>query len=463
MSTTGRNEPCPCGSGRKYKQCCGNGKYPSGVLAASSTRDAALAKLLTFAFHPAFDSDHAVAEVMFWGNLIRDSSRQEFEWILDSQDATIKYNTWFLFDWEAEDSGTVAEIFLEEAAAELTPPEREFLQRLSNAPLRLYEVESVEAGEGAHLIDLWTGTRLFVIERTATEEMVAWDLLGARVAPDGMGGNVFEGGLYLYPVESKDEVVQHFRRLYRRHHRKFPLDRASTFFRRYGVVFHHLWVRLVAFPEPPEVVTSDGDPLVFCRSVFDTDEPDTVREILQAQPQVRAAKDGTLGWLETNNEGQREVGAWSIEGKRVLFETNSQERATRGRAWLGALAGDRVRYRATALETIEQTMNELRRRRPKSAAAPAPDEPAVREDGAVRELYDRHYHDWLDRPLLALANRTPRAAARSRIWRRKVIDLLKGLENTSARGALHGRPIYDFQWIWRELELERPGPQQDGS
>ena len=23
MPTVGRNEPCPCGSGKKYKQCCG--------------------------------------------------------------------------------------------------------------------------------------------------------------------------------------------------------------------------------------------------------------------------------------------------------------------------------------------------------------------------------------------------------------------------------------------------------
>ncbi|WP_300767828.1 SEC-C metal-binding domain-containing protein [uncultured Acetatifactor sp.] len=22
----GRNEPCPCGSGRKYKNCCGKGR-----------------------------------------------------------------------------------------------------------------------------------------------------------------------------------------------------------------------------------------------------------------------------------------------------------------------------------------------------------------------------------------------------------------------------------------------------
>ncbi len=455
MTTTGRNEPCPCGSGRKYKQCCGNGEGQSSVLAASGTRDSALAKLLTFAFHPAFDSDHAVAEVLFWGNLIRDSS--EFEWILDSEDANIKYNTWFLFDWEAEDSDTVVEMFLEEADAELSPAEREFLHRLSHAALRLYEVEAVEPGQGAHLVDLWTGTRLFVIERKATETMVPWDLLGARVAPDGMGGNVFEGGLYLYPMESKDEVLRHFRRLYRRHHRRFPLDDASAFFRRHGTVFHHLWLRMVVFPEPPDVVTSDGDPLVFCRSVFDTDEPEAIREILLAQPQIRAGNDDTLGWLEANGAAEREVGTWSIEGKRVLFETNSQERATRGRAWLEAIAGSRVRYRATALETVEQTMNELRRHRPKYATSLEPGEPPAHEDGAVRELYDRHYHDWLDRPLLALANRTPRAAARSRLWRRKVIALLKGFENMAARGALHGRPPYDFHWIWQELELERPG------
>ena len=188
----------------------------------------------------------------------------------------------------------------------------------------------------------------------------------------------------------------------------------------------------------------------------DTDEPEAIRQILEAQPQVRAGTDGTLAWLEPNGTVGHEIGTWSIEGKRVLFETNSQERATRGRAWLEALAAERVRYRATALETIEQTMNELRRHRPKHAALEH-DEPPVEEAGAVRELYDRHYQSWLDRPLLALANRTPRAAARSRLWRRKIVDMLKAFENISERAAQHGRPPYDFRWIWRELGLDRPG------
>ncbi len=30
--SVGRNDPCPCGSGKKYKQCCGRAKPPAGVL-----------------------------------------------------------------------------------------------------------------------------------------------------------------------------------------------------------------------------------------------------------------------------------------------------------------------------------------------------------------------------------------------------------------------------------------------
>jgi hypothetical protein len=90
-----------------------------------------------------------VAEVLFWGNLIRDPSNPDFEWILDSEDATIS-TTPGSSSTGSRGLGTVVDIFLEEAAAGLTPAEREFLERLSHASLRLYEVESVRPGEGVH-------------------------------------------------------------------------------------------------------------------------------------------------------------------------------------------------------------------------------------------------------------------------------------------------------------------------
>ena len=453
MSSSGRNQPCPCGSGRPFADCCGRSVASAGV----SIRDSALTKLLAFAFHPAFDSDHSIAEFLFWGNLIREGTTPELRWLLESEDATIKYNSWFLFDWEIESAATVAQIFLQEEHANLSPAERQFMRRLCDAHLRLYEVECVERGLGVHLLDLWTSDRSFVIEREATDRIVTWDLLGARVSPDGTGGNVFEGGLYVYPADVKDAIIRHFRRLQRRHHRKQPFDTLSTFFRRHGAVFHHLWLQLVAFPDPPQLVTADGDPFVFCRSVFETDQPEALRAELAARADMRVMPDGQLSWREPGQDGQRELGSWGIQGNRIVLETTSQERASRGRAWLESLFGDRVRYRATALEALEQTMNELRTQPPRRSplALDMPDESA----GAVRELFDRHYRSWIDRPVPALGNRSPRAAARASLWRPKLMDLLKQLENAAERAARSGRPDYDFGWIWTELGLSRPGNQ----
>ncbi len=452
MNSVGRDGPCPCGSGRKYKDCCaGELHLPLAPVPSGSVRESSISKLLAFAFQPAFDSDHSIAEVIFWGDLLRDGVPHEVQWLMDSEDATIKYNAWFLFDWDSDGQGTAVDLFLEDEAARLDPEEQQFLDRLGRAHLRLFEVEAVDRGHGVRLLDLWSGARVFVIERTATSHIVTWDLLGARVAPDGIGGNVFEGGLYLYPADAKTRLITHFRRLYRRHHRQCPDDDSSAFFRKHGMVFNHLWLNLVAFPEPPHVVTAEGDPLMFCRAVFETPHLDEVRRLIAGQPEVRAAEGGRFVWKETTDDGERDLGAWGFDGQRILFETTSQARAARGRAWLEALAGDRVRYRATALETVEQTMDELRRRPSmKSTDAPPP-----ADSEAVQELYDRHYTSWLDRPLPALGNRTPRTAARTRLWRPKLVELLKQLENGAERAALRGRTSYSFGWIWKALGIER--------
>jgi hypothetical protein len=219
------------------------------------------------------------------------------------------------------------------------------------------------------------------------------------------------------------------------------------------MVFNHLWLDLVAFPEAPQLVTAEGDPLIFCRAVFESSQVDGVRNVVAGRPDVRRADEGRFAWIEKTDRGERMLGTWAFEQDRVVLETTSQARAARGRAWLEALAGDRVRYRATGLETIEQTMDEIRQRK---RGGQAEKSPPLGEVDAVQELYDRHYRSWLDRPLPVLRHRTPRAAARTRLWRARLIDLLKQAENGVERAALQGRPSYDFRWIWDELGLERP-------
>src|SRR5687768_9601850 len=43
MAKIGRNEPCPCGSGRKYKRCCGTPEAQARIEAAAEAVEEALA------------------------------------------------------------------------------------------------------------------------------------------------------------------------------------------------------------------------------------------------------------------------------------------------------------------------------------------------------------------------------------------------------------------------------------
>ena len=61
MSKVGRNDPCPCGSGKKYKQCCWNKRLPLGkrkfkasVLSSGPTKE--LPDLMQRTFGEAIDA-----------------------------------------------------------------------------------------------------------------------------------------------------------------------------------------------------------------------------------------------------------------------------------------------------------------------------------------------------------------------------------------------------------------------
>jgi hypothetical protein len=77
------------------------------------------------------------------------------------------------------------------------------------------------------------------------------------------------------------------------------------------------------------------------------------------------------------------------------------------------------------------------------------------EARVVREMFDQHYHEWLDIPVPALGGRTPRHAARLKTVRPLLIELLKSIEQQSERAELDGQPVYDARWMWAELGVER--------
>ena len=179
MNDVGRNDPCPCGSGKKFKRCCLGKDSPASAFTRSE-RQAALGELFHFADRAEFDGEHAVAQLAFWADR-RERLGREGERTSRLDQSRGAYLEWFSFDFQLSSGRTLVELFLERHRARLRSGELRYLERMRPSHLRPYEVAAVRIDEGLDLIDLGTGARLRVRERLATHQVVQWDVIAARV------------------------------------------------------------------------------------------------------------------------------------------------------------------------------------------------------------------------------------------------------------------------------------------
>jgi len=451
MSGIGRNDPCPCGSGRKYKKCClaASASAPGDYTRAES--QSAWAALGAFTSRAEFAGDRAAAEASFFGLLAHGVPHElRRRLIAESQ---LFFEGWFLCDFPFQGGRTAVDLFLEREGAGLRSGERRYLEQARLAHLRPYEVAGIEPGERLDLLDLWTGQRIQVEERLASQQLAQWDVVAARILLGAGDRPVIDGSAYLYPVDAREDILKELRRGYRTLKRAAPDIDLATFFKRMGRVFYLLWLRHVALRPVPRVVTAEGDDIVLARVVFDVKDRDVVAATLAIRHDLERQRDGSYLWLqETAEQQQRGLGRVALDRHRLVFEATSRPRAERGRAMIETLCGSAVTYRATSYEDVRQAM----KRRP-ARAAEASEVPPEVQAAVVGQFYEEHYRKWLDEPIPALAGRTPREAAALKSARPRLVALLKGMENMSERDRRAGRPAYDFGWMWAELGLERPG------
>lgn len=450
----GRNDPCPCGSGNKYKKCCLSEAAPPPAADAREapseavrTRDAAIAALARFAGRPEFDEFRAEAERVFSGEGALAPGRAEFD-----DDVGVKFAFFFLFDFPISGRRTIAQDFLERQGQDLPAWQQRLLHRFSRARLRLYEVLAVRVDEGLRLRDLRTSEELQVSERSATRQIQRWDVLAARVAPDGEGALRLEGGIYLLPVASKAPLLEAVEAEERRLRRGDPGLDDDTLWRRCAPLVHHYWLDHVVAPPMPKMVTAEGDPMAFGKIAFDIVDEPAVLSALARHPDLVSDEEGSYTWTEETPELRRTLGRIELRPDgRLVLEVTSRRRGERGRALLEQAAGGALRHRSTRFESVERALEKHR----SAPAKPIDEMPPEVGAEIIRQYKDRHYKTWPDTPLPGLDGRTPRESAGLPAFRPRLVDLLKEMENMEERGARPGSPAYDFGWIWTELGLAR--------
>jgi hypothetical protein len=442
----GRNDPCPCGSGKKFKHCClHRAQAATGITPADRTE--ALDALNRYASRDELAGFVAQAALVWAAEDCDDDADLALESIFDFETSTESFFDWLYFDVPLEDRRTLSAHFLDRHARSLNPRAADYIRLMQGTHLRPYQVRRVRPGAGLELRDLWTREDLFVTERSATRQLVVWDVLVGRVVEHADGTRQLEGSAMLLPPGAEADMMRVLRRGHRSFAREFPHEGLDDFFKRSGPLFHLSWFTEVAEPEPMTLTTTEGDPVVFSTLVFELPPGGAPLARLLEEPDFEP-EPGGAAWFEPDVEPSRLLGSVACDDEALTLKTMSRERAARGRARLEAVLGP------LTLRTEEY-------REPDPHIEPEDEDEAYEETAEFETASELQAYleqkdcEWLDLQVPALDDRTPREAARSWRLRPRLARLLMAIENREARAALHGHGR-DVGWMWEALGLKRP-------
>jgi hypothetical protein len=388
-AAVGRNAPCPCGSGRKYKQCCLQ-------RAALPLRDRAVWLLERATHWTTLPAQH----LRLAGLLAED----------DDELIGMLVEDVALFD------RGLLERYLELRGALLEPDEVELARRWLDTEPGLWEVGQVSAGNRVRLRNLMTGEVAEVTRRSPETPLGRLDLLYARVGPDGSeggDGRMLLGGTVKLHRALRPQLQQ-------------LLERAPT-----GEQVLD-WFREAAQPGLPAMVNFEGEPILLSIARFRVPDPAVAVERLRE----RLVEESEGEFLETVEVDGRPIhrGRVRLDGDVLEIETNSAERLRRLERLVGT-AVQGVRLLSREQRTPEEAMANGHIPDP----APSPDLPPEEIAGVLEAVMAEHEERWVDERLPALGGLTPRQAVADRARRPALEALLDDFDWIEAQAGPHDR------------------------
>jgi len=457
----GRNEPCPCGSGKKYKHCCMQAAAdPADLLWRRLRRlhDDLPLRLLKFADRTFGEQAllEAWDEFYLWEG-------PEFDPVSPKQQL---FMPWFFFHWTPDPEETevepdaprdtpVVRAYLDRHGRTLDELERRYLEAALRAAFSFHDVLACTPQQGFVLRDIFTGEEHEVRERLGSTNVERGDILLAKVVElDGLKTLDGIGPLVIPPGEKAPVLAL------RKQMKLAGVPITADFVRDYDLeIFdiYHALDEALTNPAPPELRNTDGDPLEFHKLVYDIDSPQAAFDALKPlaldaegdTPPADAERDDSgalrsvsFTWSKRGNKMHKHwdntiLGHLHIEDRTLTVEVNSARRARKFRKLADPLLGAAGRHRETIVEAVEAAL--ARAAAGGAHRAPAmPSESSPELQAHVAEFVRAHYDQWAHDKLPVLGNRTPLQAMKDPEGRELVEALLLDIERDRQHLGLPG-------------------------
>jgi len=456
----GRNDPCSCGSGKKYKNCC---------LAVERQRDDSPEGLAWSRVRRAIDGHAALLASFVFDVYSPDAVEEAWDdftlWDGPAFDAESPLMTiftpWLYHAWEPDPyedvsivdvslrDRTPTSVFLEQHP-QLDPVLARYLSACLEAPYSFHEVLRCDVGRGFRTRDLLTLEEHEVLEQAAAEDIDVGDVLFCQLVPiDGIV--LLEAcSPYAFSPIDKIDIIE-----LREQMEGAPATETDFGgpLQKWAIEIRELYVALIKRLldwRPPVLQNTDGELLQLQRVVFDVDDAErTLAALVQVAAgangaDVRRSADGRLerarfAWIRPGDaEGASEettvLGEVELTATSLVAHVNSDERAGSFCDIVEQAAGSAVRYRDIELvELDDELADELAVEDLEHADEEPSDEPLdlsrlpeVREH--LGEIVARHYADWEMHELDAFAGRRPIDVMQEPHGPEKVAALIEEME-----------------------------------
>jgi hypothetical protein len=462
MSELNRNDPCSCGSGKKYKRCCliSNEESDFQFRQFRQTHAGLIRRLTQFAFErlPLELVDEA------WKDFNDHQAVEEFD---PESPMNVLFMPWFLFNWivELQPVGnsefretTIAEQFLVDNLHHITSDERSLLLSSIRCPYTLCEVTEVKPEIGMTLFDLLRRIKFEVVERSASQSLKRGEIIYCATSEvAGFRSNVGTGPYALRPTAKRDVVELRKWILGEIGIKKIKTEHLYEFEYDIRGLYLDAVRRMLA---PPALANTDGDLWVPHKLYFDLRSADqafkSLKDLAEGYSDAELMRDAvikkglivkaSIPWLSSKEEDRQRIGGpvllglLEIEEDRLVVEVNSKRRADVIRKVVEERIGDLATYKTTLIEPIDASLEEMWQAAignssVASEAVPQDESETLAEAGtslelrdALKEIARQHWEAWFDLPVPALNSMTPRQAAKTRAGRELLESLLLDYE-----------------------------------
>lgn len=196
----GRNDPCYCGSGLKYKKCHLQADQAIEREQREQKQAARYLRhdLLEFAQDERFAHPFAEALPLYWNGYYDLSNAEEM-----SENEALRFFDWFAFDYQNAGE-RVVDVYQRERSDDLSRAQQQLLEQwLAVAPAGAYTLHGYD-GQILHLKDFLTGETYDVYEPMGRGEVSVGDVILARLQPVQEHLELGPGAAYLPADEIAD-------------------------------------------------------------------------------------------------------------------------------------------------------------------------------------------------------------------------------------------------------------------